>query len=273
MPQGQLFAGPPARRTFDRYLRDINETPLLTADEERELAWRIAAGDAEARDHLVRANLRLVVSLARRYAGRGLPTEDLIAEGNLGLFRAAERFDASMNTRFSTYAGYWVKQSFRRALANTARTVRVPAYMSGLLGGWRRAAAELREELRREPSEAEVGARLGLSPRLLRAAQRAIRAQAGGAREQDGGPSLTDLPRGEAPDAQAALAEEMRRLLGMLGGMDEREAAVLRLRFGLDGVAPKTLREVGEGLGVTRERVRQIELAALRRLRGLMGAG
>src|SRR5919206_3264620 len=132
---------------LETYLREINETPLLSADQEKELAYRIGDGDGEARDQMVRANLRLVVNIARSYTGKGLGLQDLIAEGNLGLLRAVEAFDPSMNTRFSTYASYWIKQSIKRAVINTAKTIRIPAYMVELLTQWRRATNELLDEL------------------------------------------------------------------------------------------------------------------------------
>src|SRR5579871_6832533 len=134
---------------LETYLREINETPLLNADEEKMLAYRIEEGDSEARDRMVRANLRLVVNIARGYAGKGLGLEDLIEEGNLGLLRAVEGFDPAMNTRFSTYASYWIKQSIKRAIINTAKTIRLPAYMEELLKKWRRASAKLQDELGR----------------------------------------------------------------------------------------------------------------------------
>src|SRR5438445_2420103 len=146
---------------LETYLREINETPLLSADEEKQLAYRIEEGDSEARDHMVRANLRLVVNIARGYAGKGLGLQDLIEEGNLGLLRAVEGFDPSMNTRFSTYASYWIKQSMKRAVVNTAKTIRLPAYMVELLTKWRRATAVLQEELGRAPLEQEIAAHLG----------------------------------------------------------------------------------------------------------------
>jgi RNA polymerase sigma factor (sigma-70 family) len=145
----------PVQSPLETYLGEINETPLLSADEEKELAQRIEGGDSEARDHMVRANLRLVVNIARSYTGKGLGLQDLIAEGNLGLLRAVEGFDPSMNTRFSTYASYWIKQSIKRAVINTGKTIRIPAYMNELLVKWRRATAKLQDELGRIPTQEE----------------------------------------------------------------------------------------------------------------------
>ena len=147
-------SGSRVQTPLETYLREINETALLTADEEKQLSRQISAGDAAARDRMVRANLRLVVNIARGYSGKGLPLQDLIEEGNLGLLRAVEGFDPDMNTRFSTYASYWIKQSIKRALVNTAKTIRVPAYMVELLSKWRRASAKLSEELKRTVSSA-----------------------------------------------------------------------------------------------------------------------
>src|SRR5256714_12512371 len=164
-----------AQSPLETYLRDINETPLLGAEEEKELAYRIEEGDTEARDHLVRANLRLVVNIARGYAGKGLGLEDLIAEGNLGLLRAVQGFDPTMNTRFSTYASYWIKQSIKRALVNTAKTIRIPAYMVELLAKWRRAAAQLQEQLGRAPTQEEVAKSLNLPKKKINIIKKAIR--------------------------------------------------------------------------------------------------
>src|SRR5499433_4398097 len=141
---------------LETYLREINETPLLNAEEEKELAYRIEDGDGEARDQMVRANLRLVVNIARGYTGKGLGLQDLIEEGNLGLLRAVEGFDPAMGTRFSTYASYWIKQSIKRALINTAKTIRIPAYMVELLAKWRRATLKLQDELGRTPTHEEI---------------------------------------------------------------------------------------------------------------------
>src|SRR5436190_12014421 len=152
---------------LETYLREINETPLLSAAQEKELAYRIETGDAEARDQMVRANLRLVVNIARGYAGKGLGLQDLIEEGNLGLLRAVEGFDPSMNTRFSTYASYWIKQSIKRAIINTAKTIRLPAYMVELMAKWRRATSKLNDELGRAPTQEEIAKFLGLSKKKL----------------------------------------------------------------------------------------------------------
>jgi RNA polymerase primary sigma factor len=165
----------PAQSPLETYLHEIDATPLLKAEEERALAYRIEDGDSEARDHLVRANLRLVVNIARGWSGGGVSLQDLIEEGNLGLLRAAEGFDPAMNTRFSTYASYWIKQSMKRAQVNTGKTIRVPAYMVELMSKWRWASIKLQEELGRAPTEEEIGASLHLPKRKLNIVKKAIR--------------------------------------------------------------------------------------------------
>src|SRR5207253_9670003 len=160
---------------LETYLREINETPLLNAEQEKQLAYRIEEGDNAARDQMVRANLRLVVNIARGYTGKGLSLQDLIEEGNLGLLRAVEGFDPSMNTRFSTYASYWIKQSIKRALVNTAKTIRIPAYMVELLAKWRRATAKLQDELGRVPTHEEIAKSLNLPKKKLAIIKKAIR--------------------------------------------------------------------------------------------------
>src|SRR6476469_8299472 len=160
---------------LETYRREINETALLTADEEKDLARRIGVGDTEARDQMVRANLRLVVNIARGYPGKRLALQDLIEDGNLGLLRAVEGFDPSMNTRFSTYASYWIKQSIKRALVNTAKTIRIPAYMVELLAKWRRASSKLQDELGRAPTHEEVAKVMGLPKKKLSIIKKAIR--------------------------------------------------------------------------------------------------
>lgn len=272
MAQLQLRKTRAASYPFDSYLSEINETSLLDAAAERELAYRVADGDSEARDHMVRANLRLVVSIAKSYRGKGLPIEDLIAEGNLGLLRAVEGFDPSMNTRFSTYASYWIKQSIKRAVVNTAKTVRLPNYMTDLLTKWHRATAELADKLGRPPLEDEIASHLSISGKKLAIIKKAIRVHAAGLQvEHEGaGPSLAELcpdDVGRAPETSLMERDDLRHVLGLLERMDERAATVLRLRFGLGDEEPMTLAEIGSRLGYTRERVRQIEHDALAKLR------
>ncbi len=264
-----------AQSPLETYLREINETPLLNAAQEKELARRIWEGDNAARDCMVRANLRLVVNIARNYVGKGLDLPDLIEEGNLGLLRAVEGFDPGMNTRFSTYAGYWIKQSIKRALINTGKTIRIPAYMAQLLTEWRRATAELQEDLGRPPTQEEIAAHMKLPRRKLNLIKKAIRIynaspQADPAEDgQTIDATVMDL-RVKTPEDSLIETDDVRQVLSLLERMGEREATVLRLRFGLDGGEPKTLKEIGERLGLTRERVRQIEREALGALRESM---
>lgn len=262
---------------LETYLREINETALLTADDEKMLSRRISAGDALARDRMVRANLRLVVNIARGYNGRGLPLPDLIEEGNLGLMRAVEGFDPDMDTRFSTYASYWIKQSIKRALVNTAKTIRVPAYMVELMSKWRRASAELTEELNRTPTAEEVAVVLEIAPKKLRIVKKAIALyNATPQSDQDeSGLSLGDIipdERVRGPEEELIDNDNLKHVSRLLDEMNSREATILRMRFGLDDSEPRTLKEIGESLGLTRERVRQIEGEALKKLnRSLIG--
>jgi len=256
---------------FETYLREINETPLLSANEEKELAYRIEEGDSEARDRMVRANLRLVVNIARGYTGKGLGLQDLIEEGNLGLLRAVEGFDPSMNTRFSTYASYWIKQSIKRALVNTAKTIRIPAYMVELLAKWRRATNQLTDELGRPPTNEETAKFLGLPKKKLNIIKKAIRVynSAPQTDQTEAGWSIDEMlsdGRTKTPDTEMVENDDLRQVMHLLDKMDPREATVLRMRFGLNDEEPKTLKEIGECLGLTRERVRQIESEALSKL-------
>jgi RNA polymerase primary sigma factor len=268
---------PNAESPLETYLRDINKTPLLNAQEERQLAYRIEEGDSEARDHLVRANLRLVVHVARGFTVKGMGFADLIAEGNLGLLRAAEAFDPLMGTRFATYATHWIRQAIRRAIFNTAKTVRVPVYVVELLAKWRRATAALQEELGHTPSPEEVARRLQLSKKKLAIIKKAVRVYNAAPQAEQTGDSW-DLDemladgRSRTPDAEMEEADDLRCALGLLLHLHQREAAVLRMRFGLGGESPKTLTEIGEAIGLTRERVRQIESRALDKLRKGTGA-
>jgi RNA polymerase primary sigma factor len=256
---------------LETYLREINETPLLSADEEKQLAYEIAKGDMESRERMVRANLRLVVNIARGYTGKGLALQDLIEEWNLGLLRAVEGFDPTMNTRFSTYASYWIKQSIKRALVNTAKTIRIPAYMVELLAKWRRATNQLQDELGRPPTHEEIAKFLGLPKKKLSIIKKAIRVynSAPQTDQTEAGWSIDEMlmdGRTKTPDTELVETDDLKQVLVLLDKMDPREATVLRMRFGLNDEEPKTLKEIGECLGLTRERVRQIESEALAKL-------
>lgn len=253
---------------LETYLRDINETSLLSADDEKRLARAIAAGDALARDHMVRANLRLVVNIARGYANRGLPLPDLIEEGNLGLLRAVEGFDPDVGTRFSTYASYWIKQSIKRALINSGKTIRIPAYMVELLSKWRRATARLAEILGRTPTPEEIARLLGLARKKLPIIKKAIHVHTATphTEQEDGGWSLGELLHDEGARCPADVlldADTLKHVLEQIDRLDDRAQRIIRLRFGLGGGEPMTLKEIGSVLGLTRERVRQIEAETL----------
>ena len=256
---------------LETYLREINETSLLSADDEHDLAVAIGGGDVHARDRMVRANLRLVVNIARGYTGKGLGLQDLIEEGNLGLLRAVEGFDPAIGTRFSTYASYWIKQSIKRALINTAKTIRIPAYMVELLSKWRRATTRLAEELGRTPTPEEIARVLGLASKKLPIIKKAIHIYnlTPQTDQADAGWSLGEMVPDErirTPEAEMVESDNLVQVMQQLETMDTREATILRMRFGIDGHEPKTLKEIGESLGLTRERVRQIETEALGKL-------
>ncbi len=267
-----------AEGPLDMYLRDIRGVPLLTREEERELGERVQAGDPEAREHMIRANLRLVVAIAKHYQKRGLAFMDLIEEGNVGLMRAVERFDPDEEARFSTYAGWWIKQSIRRALANTSRTVRLPSYMLDLISKYKRTAAQLEEVLERPASTEELAASLEIPPEniaLIRQAMRVAERSKGAVSlesmlgEQD---ALPD-PHARSPMGEVADSEDAERIQTLLAALEPREAEILRLRFGLTDKGPLPLREIGELLGISHERVRQLEKRALARLEERFGDG
>ena len=265
------------RTVLNSYLREINRVPLLRAEEEHELAILIQEhGDLEAREHMIRANLRLVVSIAKNYSGRGLTLMDLIEEGNVGLMRAVEKFDPAAETRFSTYATWWIKQSIRRSIVNTVKTVRVPSYLVEIIGRVRLRRSELEQELGREPTLHELADALEIDKGNLRVLKRAIRA----AQTGSGTVSLQSMPGANdtivdkdmrSPDEVFFHRYDLAKIDELLGSISEREETILRLRFGLDPEhrAPLTLKEIGSRIGLTRERVRQIEAEALRRLQKL----
>jgi len=257
------------------YLREIGQVKLLTPQEEIELAARIKKGDKKAREHMIKANLRLVVKIARDYDGIGLPLLDLISEGNIGLMKAVERFDPAKGGKLSTYGSWWIKQSIKRALANQSKTIRLPVHLVDKISKMRRMAMKLQELFGREPTDEELAAELGTTA-----------ARVGMMRTASIRPASLDAPVGDDDSntySEIVMDEravspyddlEDKTVTGMLQDMvkhlDAREATILRYRFGLDGGTEKTLEEVGVKFGVTRERVRQIQNLALRKLRKMI---
>ena len=262
----------PREAALETYLTEINEVPLLKAEEERELARRIKKGDVAARERMIRANLRLVVSIAKSYLNRGLSFLDLIEEGNLGLLKAVERFNPDQNCRFSTYATWWIKQSIRRALINTVKTVRIPSYMVELIARWKNRSAELSQKLGRQPSVAEMAHELGIPPESLNIIKRTIRASLTGAPPlsldviPSGSENIVDARR-EVPEETVFDTDEIKKIEQLLAAIDQREADILRMRYGIGDREPMTLKEIGERVNLTRERVRQIEAEAIRKLK------
>jgi len=263
--------------TLQLFLKDIGKVPLLTAAQEIELSKRIERGDHAAKQAMVEANLRLVVSIAKRYRNQGLPFLDLIQEGTIGLVRAAEKFDWRKGFKFSTYATWWIRQAVARAIADKGRTIRMPVHVVEKLNKIHRSERKLRAELAREPSAAEIALDLDLSleevEQIRRSAQTPVSLEkpVGDEEESEFGHFLTD-ESAPLPDEAAEVALRREALRSILGALSPRERRVLELRYGLDGEQPRTLDEVGRTFNVTRERIRQIEHQSLKKLRALAEA-
>ncbi|MGL4607195.1 MAG: RNA polymerase sigma factor RpoD [Eubacteriaceae bacterium] len=254
------------------YLKEIGKVPLLTGDEEMILARRMEAGDDSAKKELAEANLRLVVSIAKRYVGRGMSFLDLIQEGNLGLIKAVEKFDYTKGFKFSTYATWWIRQAITRAIADQARTIRIPVHMVETINKLIRVSRQLLQEYGREPTPAEIGKEMGFSEEKVREIQKiaqdpvSLETPIGEEEDSHLGDFIPDEDA-PAPAEAASYALLKEQLIEVLNTLTEREEKVLRLRFGLDDGRARTLEEVGKEFNVTRERIRQIEAKALRKLR------
>ena len=254
------------------YLKEIGKVPLLTADEEIELAQRMEQGDEEAKKRLCEANLRLVVSIAKRYVGRGMLFLDLIQEGNLGLIKAVEKFDYRKGYKFSTYATWWIRQAITRAIADQARTIRIPVHMVETINKLIRVSRQLLQEYGREPQPEEIAAEMGIPEdkvrEIIKIAQEPVSLETPIGEEEDS--HLGDfIPDDDAPAPAEAAAFTLlkKQLMSVLSTLTPREEMVLKLRFGLEDGRARTLEEVGKEFKVTRERIRQIEAKALRKLR------
>ena len=266
------------------YLRQINDSPLLTADEEKMLARRIIhQQDMAARERMVRSNLRLVVNIAKHYQNRGMPLMDLIEEGNIGLLKAVEGFDPENGARFSTYASWWIKQAIKRALINGVQPIHIPAYMVELMTRFRRNHKALTDEIGRPPSDAQLRRSMEVTEKKFGIIKQAIKAyhsptQFVGASGKDGDEmQIADVVRDDnnpTPDDEVMNFDDLERMHELLADIDSRAATILRLRFGLGGEEPMTLKEIGKHVGLTRERVRQIEHESVARMReSMLGGG
>jgi RNA polymerase primary sigma factor len=257
------------------YLREIGQVKLLTPEEEIVLAARIKRGDKKARELMIKANLRLVVKIARDYEGIGLPLLDLISEGNIGLMKAVERFDPAKGGKLSTYGSWWIKQSIKRALANQSKTIRLPVHLVDKISKMRRTSMRLQEELGREPTDEELGEELGITAsRVSQMRMAAIRpASLDAPIGDEDSNNFAEVVQDESADTPYQHLEGKtvtKMLQEMVKTLDHREATILRARFGLDGGPQKTLEDVGQKFGVTRERVRQIQNIALKKLRKMI---
>jgi RNA polymerase primary sigma factor len=274
-PRGRERSSYDGDTAIKLYLREIGQVKLLTPQEEIDLAARIKKGDKKAREQMIKANLRLVVKIARDYEGIGLPLLDLISEGNIGLMKAVERFDPAKGGKLSTYGSWWIKQSIKRALANQSKTIRLPVHLVDKISKMRRTAMRLQEELGREPTDEELGEELGITAsRVAQMRMAAIRpASLDAPIGDEDSNNFAEVVQDESADTPYEQLEEKtvtRMLQEMVKTLDPREATILRARFGLDGGQQKTLEEVGQKFGVTRERVRQIQNIALKKLRKMI---
>lgn len=286
---------------LQHYLKQIDEAPLLSAERERELGKAIQYVDeasdlfqegkislaekeeaelqaAEARDCMILSNLRLVVNIAKNYLNRGMSLADLIEEGNIGLLRGVEGYDPEMETRFSTYASWWIKQAIKRALINAVQPVHIPAYMVAMIADWKRASAELEHKLNRQPTLQEMANHMKLTERKVRIIRRAVKAfsaptQSGSVDGSFGLGELLADRKTPPPEATALSNSDAAFIQRCLARIDEREATILKLRYGLDNQEPMTLKQIGVKVGLTRERVRQLEREALIKLREVIQEG
>jgi RNA polymerase primary sigma factor len=271
-PEPFKRSSPDSRTCLNLYLTEIGKVKLLTPEQEIELANRIKAGDEEAREHMIKANLRFVVKIAREYEGIGLPLMDLISEGNIGLMKAVERFDPTRGARLATYSAWWIKQSIKRALANQSKTIRLPVHMIWNISKMHQVSRSLLQTLGREATDEEIGDELGIKAsrvaqmRVATIRPASLDAKVGG----EDSCTLAEVVEDENAEAPSRRFEEegiKSMLCEMLQKLQPREAAIISARFGLDGTRARTLEEVGQQFQVTRERVRQIESKALSKLR------
>jgi len=258
------------------YLREIGQVKLLTPKEELELGRRIRKGDEQAREHMIKANLRLVVKIARDYENLGLPLLDLINEGNMGLMKGVEKFDPTKGAKLSTYASWWIKQSIKRALGNHAKTIRLPAHVVEKVAHIRRSELKLQGSLDREPTDEELAADVGLPPRRVKEYREAARAPVSldaSLGDDDDSHRISEVvpdSRAEAPFERLAKRSDASLMKEVFGSLTPREQDILTLRFGLHDDNPRTLEEIGQRYGLTRERIRQIEGEGLKKLRAKM---